>query len=200
MRKEYGKALRELFAARMKAEFPEWRSVSAPKPWYWPGERIFVQDRHPAAWLLVILQPDLKDHDAFNIEIGWSIHRRVPELSMRPCPDNPNSDEAVNRDEYVCRLSDLLPERSNIHGWVNGWVIDPRTFSANPEESFSALVERQTKISAEQARAAVSPFVENAVTALRRYGIPYLEGRLPLLAARRSNTPLNPDAQKPRAG
>lgn len=198
MRKEYGKALRELFAARMKADLPEWRSVPAPKTHYWPGERVFVQDSHPAAWLVVVLQPDLKDHDAFNVEIGWSIRRRAPELSMRPCADDPNSEAALNRDEYLVRLSDLIPEKSRIDGWVDGWVIDPRTFSTDFQESFSALVERQTRMSAEQARSSLSPFVDDAVTALKRYGIPYLEGRLPLLAARRSRTPLDPDPQETR--
>lgn len=87
MRKEYGKALRELFTTRMNAEFPEWLLVPAPKHWYWPGERVFVQDRSPGAWLVALLVPNLKDHDAFHNEVGWSLRNRVPELSMRPCPD-----------------------------------------------------------------------------------------------------------------
>ncbi|QGU32904.1 hypothetical protein [Thermochromatium tepidum] len=200
MRKEYGKALRELFTARMKADFPEWRPVSAPKQWYWPGERVFVQDSYPGVWLVVVLVPDLKDHDAFYVEIGWSIHKRVPELSMRPCPDDPRSEAALNRDEYLCSLGELIPGGDKLHGDVHGWVIDHRTFSVDSGEILTALLERQTRLGAEQARAAVSPFVDNAIAALAEYGVPYLKSRLSLLAERRSNTLLNSDAQKPPAG
>lgn len=188
MRKEYGKALRELFTARMKADFPEWRPVSAPEHWYWPGERVFVQDHHPCAWLVVVLVPDLKDHDAFCVEIGWSLHKRVPELSMRPCPDDPGNEAVLNRDEYLCSLGELIPDDNKPHNGEDAWIIDQRTFSTNADEIFAALIERQTRLSTEQARSAVTPFVENAIDALAKYGVPYLESRLPLLSERRSNT------------
>jgi len=194
MRREYGKALREMFAARMKAGLPDWRPIKTVNPWYWPGERIFVQDGHPTGWMVVVLQPSLKDHDAFHIEIGWSIHRRAPELSMRPCADAPNSEEASNRDEYLCRLGDLLPDRQ----LENGWVIDRRTFSADPDETLAALIERQTRLGAEQARATLAPFVEDAVNALQRYGVPYLESRLAMLAERHFQSVPGPDENGPR--
>lgn len=81
-----------------------------------------------------------------------------------------------------------------------GWVIDPRTFSTNFDEIFAALAERQTKLSAEQVRAVVSPLVDDAIAALAQHGVPYLESQLPLLLASRSSTSLNSDAHKPRAG
>lgn len=188
MRKEYSKAVRDLFTARMQAELPEWRSVTAPKPWYWPGERVFVRDRHVAAWLVVVLVPDLKDHDAFSVEIGWSIHKRVPELSMRLCGDDPRDTTPLNRDEYLCQLSELIPNREKLHGYVASWVIDPRTFSMHTDEVQAALLERQTKLSAAQARSAVAPFVDDAILALTQYGIPYLESRLLLLPGSGSST------------
>jgi hypothetical protein len=185
MRKEYGKALRELFAARMQADFPGWRAVPPPTPWYWPGERLYVLDNHPVAWLVIVLQPNLKDHDAFNVEVGWSVLRRVPELSMRPPPDDPHSDEAIQKDEYVCRLSELLPETGTQQGWTERWVIDRRTYSVDAAEILAAFTERLTRISAEQARSTLTPFVDDAMSALKHCGIPYLQGRLELLAARR---------------
>lgn len=196
---EYGKALRELFTTRMKVDFSEWRPVAAPKHWYWPGERVFVQ-QHPNAWFVLVLSPDLKDHDAFYVQVGWSLRKRVPELSMRPCPDDPRNEAVLNREEYLCSLGELIHGRKKPQGDMDGWVIDPRTFSTNSDEILAALVERQTKLSAEQARAVVSPLVDDAIAALAQYGVPYLESRLPLFSASRSNTSLNSDAQKPRAG
>jgi hypothetical protein len=185
MRKEYGNALRRMFTERMRSQLPDWRAVPPPKPWYWPGERLFVNDRHAPVWLVVVLQPDLGDHDAFNIEIGWSALGRVPELGMRPCPDDPHGVDPAAWDEYLCRLSSLLPTERRLYGWVDGWVVDERTFSADPAATMAALVERQTRISAEQARAKLAPFVDDAWSALRDRGLPFLDEKVRLLTAHR---------------
>ena len=182
MRKEYGKALRKIFAAQMQTDFPNWRPVRPPKAHYWGGERAYMLDISPAAWLVVILEPNVKGHDAFDIEVGWSLHGRVPELGMRPCAEDPNSDEAVARDEYLCRLSHLVGNQE----YQNGWVMDGRTFSIDPDDALAALIDRQKRISPQEARTAVCPFVEDALLMLARHGVPYLESRLPLLAARDS--------------
>lgn len=128
------------------------------------------------------MQPDLGDHDAFNIEIGWSVHARVPELGMRPSLDAPNDGAAAGQDEYLCRLSALLPADRRLHGWVDGWVVDERTFSADASATMAALVERQTRISAAQARAKLAPVVDDAWRALMDKGLPFLEGLAPGLA------------------
>ena len=193
MRKEYGKALREIFATKMQTDLPNWRPVRLPKAHYWGGERAYMLDIPSAAWLVIILEPNVKDHDAFDIEVGWSLHRRVPELGMRPCVEDPNSAEAVARDEYLCRLSDLVGDQD----YQNGWVIDRRTFSSDPDETLAALIDRQTRISAEEARSAVFPFVEDALLVLARHGVPYLEARLPLLAARSSRASFDSGALDP---
>ena len=174
MRKEYGKALQQIFTERMQANFPAWRATPAPKTHYWGGERAFVLDDSATAWLVVILAPNLKDHDAFDIELGWSLHGRVPELGMRPSAEDPNSADAATRDEYLCRLSHLVGDQR----YHDGWVIDHRTLSTDPDEILSALTERQTKITAADAHAAVSPFVDDVMRMLDEYGVPYLEGRL----------------------
>lgn len=175
MRKEYGAALRELFAARMKADLPAWREMPAPKTWFFPGERLYVRDDHPAAWQLIVLQPDMKDHDSFDIEIGWSRWKRVPELSMRPGMEAPDSAEALVREEYVCRLSSLMPARDQP---APGWVLDPRTYSTDFNQVLAAMTERQVKLGKEQARARMAPFVDDAFAALSSHGLPWLEDRL----------------------
>ena len=175
MRKEYGAALRELFGARMKTELPAWREVPAPKTWFFPGERLYVRDDHPAAWQVILLQPDMKDHDAFNIEIGWSRLKRVPELSMRPCMEAPDSAEALVREEYVCRLGDMLPARGQP---ASGWILDARTYSTDFNQVMAAMTERQVKLDKQQARIAMQPFVDDAFTVLRERGLPWLAGRL----------------------
>ncbi|MDM4769189.1 hypothetical protein [Solimonas sp. SE-A11] len=175
MRKEYGAALRELFAARMKAEFPAWREVPAPKTWFFPGERLYVRDDHPAAWQVIVLQPDMKDHDSFDIEIGWSRLKRVPELSMRPSLESPDSAEALAREEYICRLSSLIPARDQP---APGWILDPRTYSTDFNQIMAAMTERQVKLTKEQARAAMTPFVDEAFAVLGDRGLSWLESRL----------------------
>ncbi len=173
MRKEYGLALRELFAGAMQRRLPDWRPLPAPRPWYWPGERLFVDQRDPAGWRVVVLQPDLKDHEAFDLGIGWSRLHRVPELSMRPSMESPRSSAARAREEFLGVLSDLVPGRAD--AMTRGWVIDTRSYSLDAAQILAALTERQVRIGAAQARALLAPFVEDAIDGLCRYGLPYLD-------------------------
>lgn len=181
MRKEYGKALRELFAARMETTLPSWKSVKPPKSHYFPGERAFVLDRAPVAWLVIILQPNLKDHDAFDIQIGWSTLCRLPEISMRPCIEKPRSAEAQGQAEYACSLRELAFENER----ANGWVIDDRTFSVDVTRIMAAMMERQEKITHEKACETLAPFVDDAASALIGVGVPYLESCLATISRRR---------------
>ena len=174
MRKEYGKALRDMFAALMKAKLPEWKPAQLPKSHYFGGERGFVLDRSPAAWLVIVLQPNLKDHDAFDVQIGWSAHGRMPEISMRPCMEEPHSADAAAREEYLCSLGALAPGNK----LPNGWVIDPRTFSVDVGQVLAAMTERQARITDAQARETLTPFVDEAFGVLTQQGLPYLERQL----------------------
>jgi hypothetical protein len=174
MRKEYGKVLREFFAAHMETTLPLWKPVKPPKSHYFPGERAFVLDRAPVAWLVIILQPNLKDHEAFDIQVGWSTLCRLPEISMRPCIEKPRSAEAQSRAEYVCGLRELAFGNE----YANGWVIDERTFSADAAQIISLMMERQEKIADEKARETLAPLVDDAVSALIGVGVPYLESCL----------------------
>lgn len=175
MRQEYGKALRTLFAEGIARRFGAWQPQPAGKPWYWPGERLYVC-RRDDLWWVVVLEPDCKDHDAFSLSVGWSRLNRVPQLSMRPSMEAPLSLQAMLRDEYLCPLPLLIPQRPRLHGHPAPWLIDPRSASRDPLDALAAFIDRQrSRPSAEEARAILAPLVEDALDALQRWGIPYLE-------------------------
>jgi hypothetical protein len=177
MRKEYGKALRDIFAERMRRDHPEWTPVAAPKPWYWSGERLYVQQRGQV-WLVLVLQPNLKDHESFHIEVGWSRLGRVPELAMRPSFATPGTPEALACEEYVCRLSELVPAAATSRDLSDGWVVEPLVIAESVEESVAVMAARLEKIGAGEARARVGPHLQDAFRVLVAYGIPYLEESL----------------------
>jgi len=195
VRREYAKALRGLFATRMRSQLPAWRAVPAPRSHYAGGERVFVLDTDPRAWQVVVVAPSPKEHDAFDIEIGWSTRRRVPELGMRPSPGGPWSAEVIGRAEHLCRLSELICDETAPPAAVDGgrWVIDRRTYSINPDDITAALVERQTRMSADQARLVVAPFVDDAMAVLVGQGLPYLETQLARLDGSRPPGDPGPD-------
>jgi len=175
MRQEYGKALRTLFAEGMARRFPAWQPLPGGKPWYWPGERLYAC-RQADLWWIAVLEPDLKDHDAFSLSVGWSRLNRAPQLSMRPSREAPRSLQARMRDEYLCPLPLLIGQRPTLHGHPLPWLLDPRTASRDPRQLLAAFIERQaTRPAAEQARAQLAPLVEEALDALEHWGIPYLQ-------------------------
>lgn len=175
MRQEYGKALRTLFAEGMSQRFADWQPQTAGPPWYWPGERLYAC-RQADAWWVVVLEPDLKDHDAFSLSVGWSRLGRAPQLSMRPSMEAPLSLQAMRRDEYLCPLPLLIPQRPRLHGHPVPWLVDPRSASRDPLDELAAFMDRQrNRPSTEEARALLAPLVADALDALQRWGIPYLE-------------------------
>lgn len=181
MRKEYGKALRTLFADGMQKRLGDWRPIPAPAPWYWPGERLYMLPAPGGLWLLILLEPDVKDHDAFSLSVGWSRLARAPQLSMRPAMEAPQSMQALARDEYLCPLPRLIPQRPHRDGRFADWLIDPRSSSNDPTEVLAAFVERQHALDAGQARLRLAPLVEDALNALVEWGLPYLEQALATL-------------------
>jgi hypothetical protein len=104
---------------------------------------------------------------------------------MRPSLDGPNGVDPASQGEYLCRLSKLLPAEHRLYAWVDGWVVDERTFSADAAAIMAALVERQTRIGAEQARSKLAPFVDDAWSVLRDLGLPWLDEQVALLAGKR---------------
>ncbi len=193
MRKDYGKALRELFAQGMAQRFPAWRAVTPPASHYWPGERVFVHEGHPVAWQVLIVGPDPKGREAFRVELGWSTLRRVPLLSMRPLPDDPRGSKAQAREEFVYALGDVMPDRKSCD-----WVVQPAPkLGSTVNAVVSALMSPQQPITAAQARAAVGPRVDAALAALAGpWGLSYLESCLQSLESTRDGAARARDAAK----
>lgn len=175
MRQEYGKALRTLFADGMTRRFPAWKPLPGTNPWYWPGERLYVCPKEDLWWVLV-LEPDIGDHDAFSVSVGWSRLARAPQLSMRPSAEPPRSLQAMLRDEYLCPLSLLIPRRQRLYGHPLPWLLDPRSASRDPLDVLALFTHpRHGRPSAERARSELGPLVEDALEALQHWGLPYLE-------------------------
>ena len=166
MRKEYGKALRTMFAAKMKAELRQFEEVKIKSLYFWPGDRAYrwIVNERLHCW--IVLSPSKKDYDEFTVLVGWSKLGRYPELSMVPSPQLPNaSRDEFNRDEYLARLPSLW---TNIDSW---WVV--RKFRM--PNSAADLAARIEPIPATTAREAVSPRVDDAILKIREFGVPYLE-------------------------
>jgi hypothetical protein len=182
MRKEYGKALRDAFAERMREDVPEFEPQHVASDYVFPGERLFrwipVEPIH--CW--VILKPDAKGREAFTVELGWSTRGRFPQLSMRPTPlASPTQPEAFERDECVARLSEL---RDGQDRW---WSLpDP---AVERPGDLDALVASLEPIAASAAQQAVAPLVDDAVAAVREYGMPYLRKFVDAYQSRRGGSP-----------
>jgi len=98
MRKEYGKTLRELFATKMKLQFPQFEDVKVKSMYLWPGDRAYCWRASDRLHCWIVLSPGKKDSDKFMVLIGWSKQGRYPELSIVTCAESPttNSEEFEN--------------------------------------------------------------------------------------------------------
>ncbi len=174
MRKEYGKALRELFARGMRDRFPQFAPARVSSRYVFPGERLFRWAPAESLHCWVILSPDGKGREAFYVEIGWSRLGRFPELGMRPSCADPRSADVAGERECVVRLRSLREPHDS------GWELpDPALAAtegnASPEDVVRALQRSLLPISPSQADADVAPLVEDAFTRLRDDGVPFLE-------------------------
>ncbi|MDH3317564.1 MAG: hypothetical protein OER43_17585 [Gammaproteobacteria bacterium] len=168
MRKEYGKVLRSAFERQMKAKVPRFAAFKTKSMYVFPGERIFRWAATDSLHCFVIMVPSRKDTDEFTVEVGWSTHGRFPELGMRPS-DSPSSDRVeFERDEFVCRMSELWT-REDL--WWQFSDFDPM----DPVSQFQFITASANPVSAEEAREAVLPKVGDAIEKVLAYGVPYLE-------------------------
>ncbi|MGB6065367.1 MAG: hypothetical protein WBG50_11195 [Desulfomonilaceae bacterium] len=171
MRKEYGKALREVFTQELKVHLPQFLPVKISSLNIFPGERGFRWVPAEPTHFWIILCPDQKGHEAFTVELGWSRLGRFPELGMRPSSNAPseNRDEFA-LEEYVCRLGMLMT------GGDLWWHLEnPLEHLASQETYMAYLQQKVSPISQEEATRIVRPRAEDAVEKLRLYAVPYLE-------------------------
>lgn len=169
MRKEYGRALRQLFQEAMSTRLPQFAPVRTPSDYVAPGERCFCwKIGSLACWVLLV--PDRKGRDAFAVEIGWSAHGGFPELSMRPSADLPSPQrEEFQREQYVCRLGE---DGLECEKW---WELDRMRLTGSQEDMLQDLIRQTESLAPEEALESVRPKVDAAIAALTAHGVPYLE-------------------------
>jgi hypothetical protein len=166
MRKEYGAALREVFADRLARACPDFIPVTKHSALAgFPGERAFCSRVSDALFNWVVLVPDQK-REAFFVELGWSRKGRFPQLTMRPSGTRP--EEAGSEEEYLCRLGELS------RGSDFGWLIEELAMEASQDEMLAYIVAQTKPIAADVARDRVVPHVEEALRELVQYGLPFL--------------------------
>ena len=92
MRKEYRKAVREVFSRRLRRMAPDLELVKVESPLLFGGETVFQWAPGGGFIGWVLLVPDSK-RQAFTVEVGWSNVGEFPEFGMRPSvmlgPDEP---------------------------------------------------------------------------------------------------------------
>ena len=166
MRKEYGAALRDIFTTLLTKACGEFVPVKkhAPLAGY-PGERAYCWRVSEVLFNWVVLVPD-KDREVFFVELGWSRRGRFPQLTMRPSALRPG--EAAGQDEFLCRLGELSRDNDE------GWAIESLRADATQEDMMAYLVAQTTPVTPEVARGRVTPLVEQAVSELQRFGLPFL--------------------------
>ena len=166
MRKEYGKALRILFAVQMKRVVGHFEQVRVASTYFWPGDRAYRWQASDQLHCWIVLSPSKKDHDQFTVLVGWSKQGRYPELSMVPCAERPTPDRhEFAQQEYLTCLPYLW---TNEDRW---WVV--RKFRIPP-----TVVEIEASlepIPATEAKEAVTPLVDDAINKIKEFGLPYLE-------------------------
>jgi len=166
MRKEYGKALRDGFAREMRKRLPDFKPFKGKSDYLFPGERSFTSPADKDLNLWIVCTPDLRGHESFTVEVGWSTRDGFPELSMRPsCAPSTTRDE-FRQDEAMTRLAYLT-------GDPEWWVIEE---TADPF-SLEALMAQQRKLTAEEARQRVDPLLKEVFEKIETTAIPYLRER-----------------------
>lgn len=170
MRQEYGKALRNRFDHEMKANLSTFQPFKTRSMYIFPGETLYYRVLKGSIHCFIILVPSQKDTDEFTIEIGWSNQGRFPEC-MRPSLELPTPARTeFQQSEYICRLS-YLWTREDLW-WQIGATA--KLDLLKPEDQIQALMARVQPVSPEEAKAAVRGPVEDAISRITAYAIPYL--------------------------
>jgi hypothetical protein len=132
MKKEYGAALRKLFAEQMRACFPEFVETKVNSRLFIPGDRAYVSASPTGTWLWIVLSPHWKGAEEFTVHIGWSRKARYPELSAVPSAIRPNAGgNEREHEEYMTRLPYLWESRPEY------WVIDSFVRGSTPKEALA---------------------------------------------------------------
>jgi hypothetical protein len=108
MEKKLRIKLATAFRVEMEKNFPEFASIKMKSMYIFPGEFIWKRDTDACSYF-IILSPDPRgQRDEANIELGWSRHKRFPELPQRPSLVTAKSiSNAGDKDEGTVRIGSL---------------------------------------------------------------------------------------------
>ena len=171
MRKEYRRAVRELFTRGMASRFPHFEPIKVKAPILFGGDSVFRSEPKPGVSHFVLLVPDARGRQAFTVEFAWSNAGRFPDVSSRPSvfltPDDPPPKQV---EEGIVRLGSLV---SRTDRW---WSLpDPAVERPGDLKALQASLE---PIADEVALADAETPVQSALTLLQEEGVAFFEAML----------------------
>jgi hypothetical protein len=188
MRKEYGKALRQTFALKMKQAFPEFDAVRLKSRYVMPGASVFLWVPYEPLHCWIILEPHHK-REQFAVNIGWSSRARFPELMVMPTPVEPaNFEVTAALDECVFRLRNV--GESNEHWFELPDPLLEGLRQTDPNVLMAKAQESERPVTREQALVNVPPRVREAIVLVARSGVPYLQRVAEFRKSRGTSRPL----------
>ena len=166
MRKEYRKAVRELFTRGMASRLPQFEPTKVKAPILFSGESVFRWEASTTLHCFVLLVPDSRGYQSFTVELAWSHEARFPDVSSKPTlllgPGDPNP---VDVSEGIVRLGGIL-SRKDI------WWELPDPALKRPGD-LAALQESIEPVSTSVARERAAGPVEACLIALQEGGVDF---------------------------
>jgi hypothetical protein len=164
MRKQYLKVLKDYFKQEINSNFPQFKETKYKSIYLFSSEITYTWQVNESLNCFIILIPGLKGGDEFFIEIGWSTQGHFPQLE-RPSGSPTQEREEFNKEEFICRLDNLWSSHS--FGW--------KFYELEDINDVANLIEKsQTLISIQEAKNIVIPKIDEAISKLKEFGLPYL--------------------------
>jgi hypothetical protein len=167
MRKEYTKALNNLFEKEMRERLPQFDLKKIKSTYLWPGEQPYLWSPLEDVHLYVILSPGLKGDDEFSLDIAWSKKGRFPEIGARAAGTPLPGYKEFESSKFACRLTTLANSQQEF------WRLYDKNLLT--EDPVKLMFLQAATLTREDAERAVSPLVKDAVNLLVVKGIPYFE-------------------------
>jgi hypothetical protein len=172
MRAKIAKAVREVFASKLRQEIPQFVLVETQRTR--PGDRLFSwrMNSDASAYIYLFISPKY-NQDRFSVELACS----AGEFPMQ-MPRQPNSGEQNGPIRF--RLPQLYKDQWPKKNWEPMWEVGPHD---TPREAISRVVVPRHEVGKiqerllpiEQAIELVEPQVQDAIDKIRRFGIPFFQ-------------------------
>lgn len=184
MKKQYRIAIEKLFFAELQKIDSDFNKILVKALIKHNGEAVFSK-KVSAATLFICLIPHPKGREEFTVEIGWSSKHRFPELTMRPNVFGTEISK-MGKDEGLIRLTSFTNMSS--FGWEfkgvesafsEKYFTNPEVLKSSPKEVIEQDLKRIPTES--EAIETVKSVVYEAIAALKKYGLPYLNDYLKTL-------------------